>query len=88
MSEVYNKYYIRVLCDDQPELIDFLIRNSIDYTHLEHDMYRADSTTMYSVSMTDQIELSLRLSVDLKGCMNFSNLARNTTSKLPADVAA
>jgi len=67
-----SRYFIRV---QGKHVIDFeahLMRFEIPFEPLmDYDVGRG--TSLYSVQLTSEEELNLRLSVQLEGCMHFTN---------------
>ena len=76
------KYYIRVSGDNVSLMEDHFDRCGIAYSVLNSDFGYGRLTYLYSVNLTSEQVLALKLSVPLIGCMDFHRTLTNLTTKL------
>ena len=76
-------YYVRVVQTDAGVLERYMELNGYAFRHLSNDFGPGYvGTSLYSVKMDSVDELSLRLSIPIKGCMNFVKTLDNLASRV------
>lgn len=71
MIDGVEKYYIRVNEDDCDLTENHFIRLDAHYSILSKDMANGTGTTLFSVYLTREQALIIKLSCPLVGCLNF-----------------
>lgn len=72
MTNLKQKYYVRVMQSNAPAFEEHLKIFNVDFTQLSIDFVdHQGATALYAVYMDSQSALSLKLSFPLVGCMNF-----------------
>jgi hypothetical protein len=62
------QYYVRIFFDDIPLFEEYTQRQKLECT-LIMEAFESGKTKLYTVMMTEEEELSLRLRLNLKGCI-------------------
>jgi hypothetical protein len=76
-----EKYYVRVSTKNVNRFMEHLRNNGITGTHLSTDFLKDGVGNLYTLDMTTQQLLSLKLAVPLRGCMHFkAAMAKLSTS--------
>jgi hypothetical protein len=80
-----KKYYIRIFDRDEAEFNKFLKRNKINGFILSFDTV-PEATRLYSISATDEEMIAIKLSFNLKGCVDFTKTMGRLVSKQTVDL--
>ena len=79
-----TKYFVRVIGSDVDLLEDHLNRSGTEFARLNNELAAGRVTTLYSISMSTEEVMALKLSVPLIGCMDL----HKTLGKLDNVVAS